>query len=72
MALLLPHVAEAYVRISRENPVDPIDFMAELLHTRGIELETAAREAARHAFHCALDEANAREQRLLKEREDCR
>ena len=66
--LVLPHLAEASVRISREQPDDPIQFMADFLRDRGNQVEEQARERARVAFYSALDEANAREKLILDAR----
>lgn len=66
--LVLPHVAEAYIKISREHPVDPIQFMADFLHERGSKSDESTLNAAREAFYSALDEANAKEEQLLRSR----
>lgn len=59
--MVLPTVADAYIKISRDCPEDPVRFMVEYLREKGIEKETKSRENAHAEFIAALEEANARE-----------
>ena len=59
--LVLPTMAEAYINISRNSHEDPVQFMADFLHAKGVEKESQARESAHKAFLAALAEASARE-----------
>ena len=59
--LVLPTVAEAYVKISRNCPQDPVQFIADFLREKGVEKESSARESAHKAFLAALEEASVRE-----------
>jgi hypothetical protein len=66
--MVLPQLAEAYLRVSSENPTDPIQFIADFLYAKGTEIEANAREAAKVAFDKALEAANAKEQQVLAAR----
>jgi hypothetical protein len=63
---VLPHIAEVYISISRDKPVDPIKVMANFLEDRGTQMDKRALDAARKTFYDALDKANEKEARSIK------
>ena len=66
MELVLPHVAEAYIHISREKPDDAIQYMVDFLQQKGRSLEEGARASKQTEFYGAYEEAQRRERLLFQ------
>lgn len=57
---VLPKVAEGMVRIAREKPDDPIDFLQRFLREAGAKAESDAVSDAKNEFYRLLAEAEGR------------
>lgn len=61
---VMPHIVKGMLMVTRENPADPLEFMADFLISQGQALEDAARERALNNFNTVLAAAQEEEARL--------
>lgn len=61
----MPHLAEALVKIDKENIVDPVYFLADFLEERGNYIQELEYNRVRQNYLNALAEAEAMETKTL-------
>lgn len=64
---VIPHVAEALIRINREKVEDPVFFMADFLLQRGTEVQEKETTDVLNRYLQALAEAEAMEEAAAAE-----